>query len=176
MSGTRDVIIAGGVESMSQVPIGSPAVAVKEMWSPFDGVEISKRYPGEQFSQFNGAERMAEKYGVSKEELDQFAYDSHKRGAAATEAGRFKDEIIPITVTLEDGSQEEHVVDEGIRWEADLAAIKVCSRWQRRLHQRGQCQPDHRWRVCADDRQRESPERIWPDAAGPYSRHVGSRL
>ncbi|ERP90005.1 acetyl-CoA acetyltransferase [Alcanivorax sp. P2S70] len=125
MSGTQDVIIAGGVESMSQVPIGSPAVAVKEMGSPFDGVEISKRYPGEHFSQFNGAERMAEKYGVSKEELDQFAYDSHKRGAAATEAGRFKDEIIPITVTLEDGSQEEHVVDEGIRWEADLAAIKA---------------------------------------------------
>ncbi|MCG8393705.1 MAG: acetyl-CoA C-acetyltransferase [Pseudomonadales bacterium] len=123
MSGTQDVVIAGGVESMSQVPIGSPVVAVKEMGNPFTGI-ISERYPGENFSQFNGAERMAEKYGVSKDELDQFAYDSHKRGAAATEAGRFKDEIIPITVTLDDGSQEEHVVDEGIRWEADLQAIK----------------------------------------------------
>ena len=123
MSGTQDVVIAGGVESMSQVPIGSPVTAVKEMGNPFTGI-ISERYPGENFSQFNGAERMAAKYGVSKDELDQFAYDSHKRGMAATEAGRFKDEIIPITVTLEDGSQEEHVVDEGIRWEADLDAIK----------------------------------------------------
>ncbi|EKF74770.1 acetyl-CoA acyltransferase [Alcanivorax hongdengensis A-11-3] len=124
MSGTQDVIIAGGVESMSQVPIGSPVTAVKEMGNPFTGL-ISERYPGESFSQFNGAERMASKYGVSKDELDQFAYDSHKRAAAATEAGRFQDEIIPITVTLEDGSQEEHLVDEGIRWEADLEAIKA---------------------------------------------------
>jgi len=124
MSGTQDVIIAGGVESMSQVPIGSPVTAVKEMGNPFTGI-ISERYPGESFSQFNGAERMAAKYGVSKEELDQFAYDSHKRGMAATEAGRFKEEIIPVTVTLEDGSQEEHLVDEGIRWEAELEAIKA---------------------------------------------------
>jgi len=124
MSGTQDLVIAGGVESMSQVPIGSPVMAVKEMGNPFTG-EISKRYPGETFSQFHGAERMAEKYGVSKAELDQFAYDSHKRGAAATEAGRFKDEIIPVPVTLEDGSQEEHLVDEGIRWEAELEAIKA---------------------------------------------------
>ena len=124
MSGTQDVIIAGGVESMSQVPIGSPVTAVKEMGNPFTGI-ISERYPGESFSQFNGAERMASKYGVSKDELDQFAYDSHKRGMAATEAGRFQEEIIPITVTLEDGSQEEHLVDEGIRWEAELEAIKA---------------------------------------------------
>ncbi|HBC17196.1 MAG TPA: acetyl-CoA C-acetyltransferase, partial [Alcanivorax sp.] len=91
MSGTQDLVIAGGVESMSQVPIGAPVTAVKEMGNPFTG-EISKRYPGENFSQFIGAERMAEKYGVSKAELDQFAYDSHKRGAAATEAGRFNEE------------------------------------------------------------------------------------
>ena len=124
MSGTQDLVIAGGVESMSQVPIGAPVTAVKEMGNPFTG-EISKRYPGETFSQFIGAERMAEKYGVSKAELDQFAYDSHKRGAAATEAGRFNDEIIPVPITLEDGSSDEHIVDEGIRWEAELDAIKA---------------------------------------------------
>ena len=124
MSGTQDLVIAGGVESMSQVPIGAPVTAVKEMGNPFTG-EISKRYPGENFSQFIGAERMAEKYGVSKAELDQFAYDSHKRGAAATEAGRFNEEIIPVPITLEDGSSDEHIVDEGIRWEAELDAIKA---------------------------------------------------
>ena len=102
MSGTQDLVIAGGVESMSQLPIGSPVLAAKELGNPFTG-EISKRYPSATFSQFHGAERMAEKYGVSKAELDQFAYDSHKRGAAATQAGRFSDEIIPVPVTLEIG-------------------------------------------------------------------------
>ena len=58
MSGTQDLVIAGGVESMSQVPIGSPVTVAKELGNPFTG-EISRRYPGENFSQFVGAERMA---------------------------------------------------------------------------------------------------------------------
>ena len=122
-SGWDDLILAGGVESMSQVPIGSPVTVAKELGNPFTG-EISRRYPGENFSQFVGAERMAKKYGVSKDDLDQFAYDSHRRAAAATEAGRFKQEILPVSVNLDDGGETLHDVDEGIRWDADLDAIR----------------------------------------------------
>ena len=123
MSGTQDLVIAGGVESMSQVPIGSPVTVAKELGNPFTG-EISRRYPGENFSQFVGAERMAKKYGVSKDDLDRFAFDSHRRAAAATEAGRFKQEILPVNVDLGDGADAVHDVDEGIRWDADLDSIR----------------------------------------------------
>lgn len=126
LSGTQDLIIAGGVESMSQVPILSAmTVAVKAgMPSPFAGKKMRARYPGEEFSQFDGAEKVGKKYGVTKDELDQFAYDSHIRGAKATEAGHFKQEIVAVEVELEDGTKMTHDVDEGIRWEPDLEAIK----------------------------------------------------
>ena len=121
MSGTQDLVIAGGVEVMSMVPIGSPMSKVMDLGTPFDG-EISKRYPGEQFSQFTGAERMAAKYGVTREELARFAYNSHVNGAAATKAGKFKDEIIPIEVEIE-GQKVVHDTDEGIRWEPDYDSM-----------------------------------------------------
>lgn len=126
MAGTQDMVIAGGVESMSQVPILSAmTVAVKAgMPSPFAGKKMQARYPGEEFSQFDGAEKVGKKYGVTKEELDQFAFDSHVRARKATEAGHFKGEVIPLEVELEDGSKTTHDVDEGIRWEPDLDAIK----------------------------------------------------
>jgi acetyl-CoA C-acetyltransferase len=117
MSGTQDVVIAGGVENMSMVSIGSPVTLGTEagMPGPFDGVTISERYPGEEFSQFVGAERVGAKYGISREELLDFACDSHTRALAATEAGHFVDEIVPVPVTLEDGTIEMHDRDEGMR-------------------------------------------------------------
>lgn len=126
MSGTQDIIIAGGVENMSMTPIGSPlAVALKAgMRTPFDGEAISARYPGFDFSQFVGAERMAEKYNVSRDDLDQFAYQSHMKGAAAYDDNRFDREIIPMTVTVE-GQQVLHNVDEGLRRTASLEAIQA---------------------------------------------------
>ncbi|HVL02462.1 MAG TPA: acetyl-CoA C-acetyltransferase [Dongiaceae bacterium] len=125
MSGNQDVVIAGGIENMSMTPIGSPmAIAEKAgMRTPFDQNEITKRYPGSTFSQFVGAERMAQKYGVTRAELDQFAYDSHIKGAAAYEGGHFKNEIVPMTVTVE-GKQITHEVDEGLRPNASLQAIQ----------------------------------------------------
>ncbi|MBA54593.1 MAG: acetyl-CoA C-acyltransferase [Pseudomonadales bacterium] len=125
MSGTQDVIIAGGVENMSMTPIGSPLlVAAKAgMRGPFDGEAISSRYPGFDFSQFVGAERMAEKYKVTRDELDDFAYQSHMKGAAAYDDNRFDREIVPMTVEVE-GQQVEHNVDEGLRRNASLDAIK----------------------------------------------------
>ncbi|MCH8544075.1 MAG: acetyl-CoA C-acyltransferase [Alcanivorax sp.] len=121
LSGTQDLVIAGGVESMSQVPIGAPLTVAKELGNPFSG-EIGKRYPGETFSQFVGAERMAAKYGVTREELAKFSYASHVNAAAATKAGKFKDEIVSITVDI-DGESVVHDTDEGIRWEPDYEAM-----------------------------------------------------
>lgn len=125
MSGTQDVIIAGGVENMSMTPIGSPLmVAAKAgMRGPFDGEAISARYPGFDFSQFVGAERMAEKYKVTRDELDDFAYQSHMKGAAAYDDNRFDREIVSMSVEVE-GQQVEHNVDEGLRRNASLEAIK----------------------------------------------------
>ncbi|MGC1509126.1 acetyl-CoA C-acyltransferase [Ketobacter sp. MCCC 1A13808] len=125
MSGNQDVIIAGGVENMSMTPIGSPlAIAAKAgMRTPFDGDMISSRYPGVEFSQFVGAERMAEKYGVSREDLDNFAFQSHMKGAQAYDENRFDSEIIPLTVEVE-GQSVVHNVDEGLRRNSTLQALQ----------------------------------------------------
>jgi acetyl-CoA C-acetyltransferase len=71
-----------------------------------------------------GAEMIAKKYDLSKDQLDEFAFQSHQRAAAATKAGAFKDEIVPLEVTLPDGSKDMHTVDEGIRFDASLDGIK----------------------------------------------------
>ena len=87
MSGTMDVVIASGVESMTRVPMGlSVTLAAKEGFGIPKSPRMEERYPNIQFSQFMGAEMMAEKYGLSKDELDQFGYKSHQRAIAATQA------------------------------------------------------------------------------------------
>lgn len=125
MSGTQDVVVAGGVESMSQVPIGASIVDgyKADHGMPY-GEEIQKRYPGVQFSQFTGAEMLVDKYKISKEELEEFAFSSHVKAKRAVEEGRFDKEIVPIEVELEDGSRDMHVQDEGIRLDATLDAIR----------------------------------------------------
>ena len=124
MSGTQDVVIAGGVESMSQVPIGASIVDghKADHGLPY-GKKIGERYPGVQFNQFVGAEMLAEKYDVTIDELNAFALDSHMKAKVAVEEGRFDQEIVPIEVELEDGSLAMHTQDEGIRMEATLGAI-----------------------------------------------------
>lgn len=125
MSGNQDIVIAGGVENMSMVPIGAPSVVASKagMKSPFDSAKIQKRYPGATFSQFEGAEKVAKKYGVTREELDQFGYDSHVKGCAAYEAGYFQQELIPVEVEIE-GQKVMHDRDEGLRTNASLEAMK----------------------------------------------------
>ncbi|HEY8336198.1 MAG TPA: acetyl-CoA C-acetyltransferase [Tardiphaga sp.] len=125
MSGTMDMVIAAGVESMTRVPMGSPSVlAAKAGLGHYKSPNMERSYPNIQFSQFTGAEMMAEKYGLSKDELDEFAYESHQRAIAATQAGRFKDEIVPLTITRADGTTDTHQIDEGIRFDATLAGIR----------------------------------------------------
>jgi acetyl-CoA C-acetyltransferase len=127
MSGAQDIVLAGGVESMTRVPMFSPsALAQKAGLGFYQSESVNRRYHDVVFSQFTGAEMMARKYGLDKDALDQFALLSHQRAIAATEAGAFADEIVPLPVRRADGSQDGslHSVDEGIRFDATLAGIQ----------------------------------------------------
>ncbi|CCD85978.1 putative acetyl-CoA acetyltransferase with thiolase domain [Bradyrhizobium sp. ORS 285] len=125
MSGAMDVVIAAGVESMTRVPMGlSSTLPAKNGFGHYKSPSMESRYPDIQFSQFTGAEMMAEKYGLSKDELDEYAYQSHQRAIAATQGGHFKDEIIPLQITRADGSTDTHHIDEGIRFDVSLDGIK----------------------------------------------------
>ena len=124
MSGTMDFVIAAGVESMSRVPMFSPSeLARSNGLGYYMSPEIRRRYPDGDFSQFVGAEMIVKKYGYTREQLDQYALQSHQRAVAAIEADAFKDEIVPVEVTLADGSSVLHTVDEGVRFGATLDAI-----------------------------------------------------
>src|SRR5512135_514026 len=98
LSGTQDVVIAAGVESMTRVPMFSnfalngPAGTGLEPMSQ----RIKDRFGVAEFSQFVGAEMIADKYGFRREDLDAYALESHRRAAVATEAGAFEAEIVPI--------------------------------------------------------------------------------
>jgi len=127
MSGAMDVVIAAGVESMTRVPMFSPSsLAQKAGMGYYQSPSVNRRYNDVVFSQFMGAEMMAKKYGLSKDELDRYALLSHQRGAAATQAGRFKDEILAVPVRTADGEEtaEMHSSDEGIRYDATLEGIQ----------------------------------------------------
>ena len=125
MSGAMDIVIASGVESMSRVPMGlSAALPAKNGFGNYKSPRLEERYPHIQFSQFMGAEMIAKKYDQTKDQLDEFAFNSHQKAIAATKSGAFKDEIVPLEVTLPDGKKEMHIVDEGIRFDASLEGIK----------------------------------------------------
>ncbi len=90
-SGSADVILAGGTESMSYVPFGGNKISVNP-W-------LVENYPGSYMSMGLTAERVAAHYGITREAMDQFSFDSHQKALAAIAAGRFEDEIVPVTVT-----------------------------------------------------------------------------
>ena len=126
MSGSMDIVIAAGVESMSRVPMGTPNVwPAKAGLGHYMSPAIQARYPGVEFSQFTGAEMIARKYGMAREQLDRFALQSHQRASAATKAGAFADEIIPLAARMADGTEpgDLHSTDEGIRYDATLDSI-----------------------------------------------------
>ncbi len=126
MSGSMDVVIAAGVESMTRVPMFTSSVLPQKAGLGFyQSPAINQRYNDVVFSQFMGAEMMARKYGLSRDELDRYALLSHQRARAATEAGVFKREILPIEVRNAEGAGtgEMHTVDEGIRMDATLEGI-----------------------------------------------------
>ncbi len=117
MSGTQDVVVAMGVESMTRVPMGSNVSLYAKAGlgeGPFSD-RIEARYGTKNFSQFIGAEMVAQKHGFNREALDAYALESHRRAAAARDGGAFDAEIIPLAI---EGGM--HTRDEGIRDDASF--------------------------------------------------------
>ena len=128
MSGSMDMVIAAGVESMSRVPMGTPnALPAKSGLGVYMSPAMQQRYPGVEFSQFMGAEMMAGKYGLAKDQLDAYALQSHERAVQAAREGRFDREILAVQARSAEGGAEgegqPHTVDEGIRFNATLEGI-----------------------------------------------------
>jgi acetyl-CoA C-acetyltransferase len=86
MSGAQDIVIAGGVESMTRVPMGlvTNSLPRKNNLGFYMSEELLKKYDGVEFSQFMGAEMMAKKYGLTQDDLTSFSVESHRRAAQAT--------------------------------------------------------------------------------------------
>ncbi|HEY1674778.1 MAG TPA: thiolase family protein [Streptosporangiaceae bacterium] len=106
IAGQYDVVVAGGVESMSRVPMGS---SVNGAW-PF-GESFRARYDGVAPNQGVGAEMIAERWELSRTQLDEYSLASHEKAATAQDDGRFDEQIVPVTIP--DGTQVSK--DEGIR-------------------------------------------------------------
>ncbi len=123
MSGTQDVVIAAGVESMTRVPMGSTGMLFAQAGlGKAKSPRQEARYPGIQFSQFMGAEMIAKKFGFTRDQLDEYALESHRRASAATERGDFDDEIVALEIETPEGTQF-HDRDEGIRHDATFEGI-----------------------------------------------------
>lgn len=142
MSGTQDIIIAGGVESMSVVPMDSN---VDGTWQggPHTGQRIAEVYGARtkaeyeaygadphKFDQFVGAELVANKYNVTREDADSFAARSHRLADEATREGRFANQIVPVECRVHEGisklkeaPEEMHTEDEGIRPSTNIEAL-----------------------------------------------------
>jgi len=118
--GRVDVAVAGGTESMSLIPMGGHKVAPNPT--------LLERYPDSYLGMGMTAELVAQKYGIDRERSDAFALESHRKALAAIEAGRFKDETVPLAVIVppDGGGEPRSVVfdtDEGPRRDTDAAAL-----------------------------------------------------
>lgn len=123
MVGHADVIVAGGTESMSLVPMGGHKISPNP-W-------LMDHYPDSYLGMGLTAENLARKYGITREQADQFSYQSHQKALAAIAAGRFKDEIVPVEVSLtslQNGGRPKTTTttfdtDEGPRADTSLEAL-----------------------------------------------------
>src|SRR5579871_2435658 len=111
IAGSYDIAIGCGVESMTRVPMGSSAASGPG--KPF-GPRMMQRYHDVHFNQGISAEMLAERWKLSRTELDEYSLESHRRAAQATEQGRFRNEILPTPVETEQGAVVMEK-DEGIR-------------------------------------------------------------
>lgn len=123
MCGFADVIVAGGVESMSMVPMGGNKTV--------PNLKLIEKYPEGYTAMGVTAENVARKYGISREDQDAFALKSHQKAAAAIKSGRFKDEILPIKTKTQEIGEDGTVkfrefvfdTDEGVRADTNLEAL-----------------------------------------------------
>ena len=111
MSGTQDLVVAGGVQNMSAIPISAAMLAGQPYGFSTPVAESAgwvERYGDQEISQFRSAEMIAEKWHISREEMEEFALTSHTRARTATEQGRFRNEIVPVALP----DQHSFAVDE----------------------------------------------------------------
>ena len=111
LSGTADLVVAGGVQNMSAIPISSAMLAGREYGfdDPFSGsTGWQSRYGDQPVSQFHAAELIAEKWDLSRDAMEQFAYESHQRAIRAIDEGRFAGQILPIAgVDTDEGPRRD---------------------------------------------------------------------
>jgi acetyl-CoA acyltransferase len=124
MAGRAEIAIGGGVESMSMIPMGGHKVSANP-W-------LVGNYPDAYLSMGLTAERLARRFGISREQADEFSLNSHKKALAAIQAGRFEDEIVPVPVsfTTPNGSKPKRIditfkVDEGPRADTTMEALSA---------------------------------------------------
>ena len=109
ISGAYDIVVAGGVEVMSRVPLG----ASRQGGFPY-GPAVMARYDNFEFNQGEGGQLIAERWGFSRQQLDEYAARSHELAAAAIDTGAFDEQIVPVSVKEGEGAREFRV-DEGLR-------------------------------------------------------------
>ena len=115
MSGTQDVVIAGGVQTMSQIPISSAMLAAQPLGfsDPFSGSKgWAQRFGSEPVSQFHGAQLIADKWEISRREMEDFSLESHVRARRAIAEGRFAREIVPIAGLDHDETTRETSIEQ----------------------------------------------------------------
>ena len=115
LSGTSDLIVAGGVQNMSMIPISSAMTCAEPLGfkDPFSGSTgwVERYGPGE-VSQFHGAEMIAEKWNISREDMERFAYESHQRALRAIDEKRFEREIVPYgDVAVDEGPRRDTTLE-----------------------------------------------------------------
>ncbi|MFZ0914943.1 MAG: acetyl-CoA C-acyltransferase [Candidatus Korobacteraceae bacterium] len=122
MAGGAEIVVAGGVESMTMIPMGGHKVSANP-W-------LVSNYPDAYLSMGLTAERMAQRYHITREQSDQFSVDSHKKAIAAIQAGKFDEEIVPVPVSLTtpNGNKPKRTdivfkMDEGPRADTSLEAL-----------------------------------------------------
>ena len=115
LSGTSDLVVAGGVQQMSKIPISSAMTAAEPLGftDPFSGsVGWVARYGMQEVSQFRAAEMIAEKWNLSREDMERFAFESHQRAICAQEEGRFEREIAPYgEVSADEGPRRDTTLE-----------------------------------------------------------------
>jgi acetyl-CoA C-acetyltransferase len=115
MAGVNDLVVAGGVQNMSMIPIGYALTATAELGfsDPFSGSEgWTARYGDQEVSQFRGAELIAEKWDIRRDEMEQFALASHQRAIRAQDEGRFDHEVVALAgVERDEGPRRDTTIE-----------------------------------------------------------------
>jgi acetyl-CoA C-acetyltransferase len=118
MSGTQDLVVAAGVEQMAMVPMTANGIVNSELGTSTKGQGWTDRYGDQEISQFRGAQLITEKWGFTREDLEKFSLESHRRAITAIDEGRFRDQIAPLAgLDTDEGARRDTSLEK-------LAALK----------------------------------------------------